>query len=147
MAAYRASGAEIFLPYLLLLKAVAQLENSQTVEAALELVKEALLIANRTGERCFEAELYRLRGECLLYLPSQNRAEPEASFVRALDVARRQAAKLWELRAASSLARLWQNSGKCNEARELLAPVYGWFTEGFDTADLKDAKSLLDQLG
>ena len=94
-----------------------------------------------------DADLHRLRGELLLTRSvSRDAAEAEASFQKSLDVARRQQAKSWELRTATSLARLWRDQGKASEARDLLAPVYGWFTEGFDTADLKDAKALLDEL-
>ena len=93
----------------------------------------------------FEAELHRIIGDALLSMQRQGEAEVE--FTRALDVARAQQAKSWELRAAMSLARLWRDQGKLQQARELLAPVYGWFTEGFDTRDLKDAKALLEELG
>ena len=100
----------------------------------------------RTGVRWIEAELHRLRGELQLALPKPDQSDAEACFGRALAVAREQQAKFWELRAATSLARLWRDQGKRAEARDLLAPVYGWFTEGFDTPDLKDAKALLDEL-
>jgi len=94
-----------------------------------------------------ESEWHRRRGRLALSLPQANSADAEACFRRAVEVARNQGAKTWELRAATSLARLWRDRGKRSEAYDLLAPVYGWFTEGFDTADLKDAKTLLDQLG
>ena len=94
----------------------------------------------------WEAELYRLKGELLLTRSSEHQAEAETCFQQALDVARRQQAKSLELRAAMSLARLWQQQGKRAEAHELLAPIYGWFTEGFDTADLQEAKALLEAL-
>ncbi len=97
--------------------------------------------------RWHEAELHRLKGELLLQLSTDNTAEAEASFRQALDVAHRQQAKSLELRAATSLARLWQSQGKRQEAYDLLAPVYEWFTEGFDTADLQEAKALLDDVG
>jgi predicted ATPase len=93
-----------------------------------------------------EADLYRLKGELLLAQSVENRAEAEAYFRRALEVALRQSAKAFELRAATSLARLWADGGRRDEAHELLAPVYSWFTEGFDTQDLKEARALLDQL-
>jgi predicted ATPase len=96
--------------------------------------------------RWFEAELHRIRGELLRTAHPGATAEAEADFHRAITVARRQDAKLWELRAATSLARLWRDRGKRDEARALVAPVYGWFTEGFDTPDLKEAKALLDEL-
>ncbi len=97
-------------------------------------------------ERWWEAEVCRLRGVLLLRQPGTPQAEAEAWLQRALDVARRQEAKSLELRAAMSLSRLWQQRGKREEARALLAPIYGWFTEGFDTADLREAKALLDEL-
>jgi predicted ATPase len=92
----------------------------------------------------YEAELHRTRGELLISVRDFEGAE--ASFREAIAVARRQNAKLWELRAAMSMARLWRDQGKRDQARDLLAPVYGWFTEGFDTRDLKEAKALLDEL-
>ena len=94
----------------------------------------------------YEAEIHRMAGEIALKSPERDRAKAQAYFERALAVARQQQAKSWELRAAMSMARLWRDQGKRDEARELLAPVYGWFTEGFDTRDLKDAKALLDEL-
>jgi predicted ATPase len=110
----------------------------------LTLLDDAMQIAERTGERWFEAELYRHKGQLLL---RQGRTQAaEELYHRALAIARKQQAKLWELRAAVSLARLRRGQGRLTEARELLAPVYGWFTEGFDTPDLKDAKALLDEL-
>ena len=99
-----------------------------------------------TKERWFEAEANRLAGEFSLKSPEQDAAKAQAYFERALSIARQQQAKSWELRAAMSMARLWRDQGKRDEARELLAPVYGWFTEGFDTLDLKEAKALLDEL-
>jgi predicted ATPase len=116
---------------------------------------EALIVVNNSGERHWEAELYRLKGELLLEQGGTRRqangnrqpwGEAEACFHQALDIARYQQAKSWELRAAMSLSRLWQRQGNRAEARELLAPVYDWFTEGFDTADLQDAKALLAAL-
>jgi predicted ATPase len=97
-------------------------------------------------ERWWEAEIFRLRGVLLLRQTGTPQAEAEAWLQRALDVARRQEARSLELRAAMSLARLWQQQGKRAEARELLAPIYAWFTEGFDTADLREAKALLGEL-
>jgi predicted ATPase len=99
-----------------------------------------------TGERHTEAELHRLKGELLLVQPTDHTTEAEVCFQQALDIARRQQAKSWELRAAMSLSRLWQQQGKRPEAYDLLAPIYGWFTEGFETADLQDAKALLEEL-
>ena len=99
-----------------------------------------------TKESWFEAEVNRIAGEIALKSPEPDAAKAEAYFERALAVARQQQAKSWELRAAMSMARLWRDQGKRDEARDLLAPVYGWFTEGFDTLDLKEAKALLEQL-
>jgi class 3 adenylate cyclase/predicted ATPase len=113
-------------------------------EAALNLLSEALAAVEEMDERMFEAELHRIIGDA--FLSMQRHGEAEVEFTRALAVARRQQAKSWELRAAVSMARLWRDQGKRREARELLGPVYGWFTEGFDTRDLKEAKVLLDEL-
>ena len=99
-----------------------------------------------TGERRWEAEANRIAGEITLKFPEHDTAKAEGYFERALAIARTQQAKSWELRAAMSMARLWRDQGKWDEARDLLAPVYGWFTEGFDTRDLKEAKALLDEL-
>ena len=99
-----------------------------------------------TGERYFAAEVYWLKGELLLQQAIPDEAQAETCWHQALDIARYQQAKSWELRAAVSLARLWQRQGKRVEAYALLAPVYGWFTEGFDTADLQEAQALLDTL-
>jgi predicted ATPase len=99
-----------------------------------------------TKERWCEAEVHRVAGEIALKSPEPDAAKAEAYFERALAVAREQQAKSWELRAAMSMARLWRDQGKRQQARDLLAPVYGWFTEGFDTLDLKQAKAMLDAL-
>ena len=115
----------------------------------LNTLTEALTLVDKAGQRYYEAELHRLRGELLLNAECGVQSAAltlEECFQKALDVARRQQAKSWELRAATSLARLWQQQDKRQEAYELLAPVYGWFTEGFDTADLIDAKALLNEL-
>jgi predicted ATPase len=114
-------------------------------DVGLSSLNEAILMADDTQERVFEAELHRLRGELLVDLG--NIGEAEMALERALTVARNQQARMWELRAAASLARLRRDQGRHAEARDLLAPVYGWFTEGFETPDLKDAKALLDELG
>ena len=105
-----------------------------------------MTLADKTGEHLYEPELYRLKGVLLLQQSSDNQAEAESCFRHALDLARNQQAKSLELRAVMSLSRLWQQQGKRQEAHDLLAPVYHWFTEGFDTADLKDAKALLEAL-
>jgi predicted ATPase len=99
-----------------------------------------------TKEKWFEAEVHRIAGDIALLSPEPDAAKAEAYFERALTVARKQQAKSWELRAAMSMARLWRDQGKVQQAHELLAPVYGWFTEGFDTLDLKEAKALLEEI-
>ena len=99
-----------------------------------------------TKETTFEAEIRRLAGEIALLSPERDAAKAEAYFERAITIAREQQARSWELRAAMSMARLWRDQGKRQQAHDLLAPVYGWFTEGFDTLDLKEAKALLEQL-
>jgi predicted ATPase len=113
---------------------------------ALDLLTEALAIVDRTQERWFEAELHRLRAEALLAILPCESAEAEASLSHALAVAREQEARFWELRAATSLARLWRDQGKRTAARDLLAPIYGCFTEGFDISDVKEAAALLAEL-
>ena len=110
------------------------------------MLDEALEAMQTTEERVYEAEVYRLKGELLLQQSAAQQGEGEESLQQALAVARRQQAKSLELRAATSLSRLWQRQGKHAEARDLLAPIYGWFTEGFDTADLREAKGLLEAL-
>jgi predicted ATPase len=102
--------------------------------------------AETTKERWHEADIHRIAGEITLLSQRPGAANAEAYFERALSVARAQQAKSWELRAAMSMARMWRDQGKHQQARDLLAPVYGWFTEGFDTLDLKEAKSLLHEL-
>ena len=109
-------------------------------------IGEAISTAEDTLEKWWLAEVYRTAGDIALRSASPDGTTAEAYFERALDVARKQQAKSWELRAATSMARLWRDQGKREEARNLLAPVYGWFTEGFDTPVLQDAKALLDQL-
>jgi len=144
LAAYRASGAELWMPHHAALLAKAHDIAGQT-EEALSALDDALQIAGRTGERWLEAELHRHKGQLLRR--HGHTAAAEELYRKALSVSDEQEAKLWQLRAATSLARLWGEHGRRGEARELLAPLYGWFTEGFDTADLKEAKALLDQLG
>ena len=143
--AYRATGAEITRPYYLALLAEAHGVMGQPA-AGLTALAEALTLTDRTSERWYEAEIYRLKGELLLQQSSDNSTEAESCFFHALDIARNQQAKSFELRASTSLARLWHQQGKRQEAHDLLAPVYNWFTEGFDTADLIDAQALLDEL-
>jgi predicted ATPase len=120
-------------------------EIAGQIEEALTLLDDALQTAERTGEHWFAAELNRHKGQLLLRQGHSEAAEE--LYRKALRIAWEQEAKLWELRAAASLARLRRDQGRHAEARDLLAPVYGWFTEGFGTPDLKDAKALLDQFG
>ena len=132
-------------PYYLALLAEASAWAGE-IEQGLTALVEAARIVEETGERRWEAEIYRLTGELTLARRGGDRTEAERWFQRALDVAGCQNAKCLELRAATSLARLWRDRGNRRESRDLLAPIYGWFTEGFDTLDLKQAKFLLDEL-
>jgi predicted ATPase/DNA-binding winged helix-turn-helix (wHTH) protein len=141
--AYRATGAELYMPHFVALLAGA-CEIAGQVEEAVILLDDALQVVERTGERWFAAELNRHKGQLLLRQGHSGGAEE--LYRKALGIAKEQGAKLWELRAATSMARLWRDQGKRNEARDLLAPIYGWFSEGFDTLDLKEAKVLLDEL-
>jgi len=144
MAAWQATGAELTWPLWLALLAEAYGKVGQT-EAGLTALAEALATVHKTGERWWETELHRLKGELLLRRASPTE-EVEVCFRQALEIARRQQARSLELRAATSLSRLWQRQGKGAEARQLLTPIYGWFTEGFDTADLREARALLGAL-
>jgi class 3 adenylate cyclase/predicted ATPase len=143
-ASYRATGQEAWMPFFIGLQAAA-CEMAGQIEESLILSEEAFQIVERTGERWLEAELHRQKGQLLLQ--QGHPAAAEELYRKALRIAREQEAKLWELRAAVSLARLRRDQGRHAEARELLAPVYGWFTEGFATPDLREAKALLDDLG
>jgi class 3 adenylate cyclase/predicted ATPase len=162
LAAYRATGAELLRPYYLALLAEAYVTGGQ-VEEGLKILAEALARVDKTGEHSYEAELYRIKGELSLQsavhsqqseipntqhpTPStQAEAEAEACFLKAIDIARKQQAKSLELRATVSLARLWQQQGKQPTARNMLSTIYNWFTEGFDTKDLREAKTLLAAL-
>jgi predicted ATPase len=145
LATYGTTGAQVLRPYFLAMLARAYGTGGQAEEGRTALA-EALAAVDKTGERLYEAELYRLQGEWLLARSWEHHAEAEACFRHALDLARGQQARSLELRAAMSLARLWRQQGKRAEARDLLGPIYGWFTEGFDTADLREAKVLLDAL-
>jgi predicted ATPase len=145
IAAYRATGAALLVPYYCTVLADVAAHLGHPADGLQALV-EAHTLMEQHEERYWEAEVYRLRGVLLLQQPGASQAEAEAWVQRALDVARRQEAKSLELRAAMSLSRLWQQQGKQAEARELLASVYGWFTEGFDTQDLQEAKGLLEAL-
>jgi class 3 adenylate cyclase/predicted ATPase len=142
-AAYRSTGAEMWTPHHMAILATAY-QIAEQVDDALSQLDDALRIVERTGERWLAAELNRLKGQLLLQRGRNDAAEE--LYRKALSIAVEQEAKLWELRAAASLARLRRDQGRRAEARDLLAPVYGWFTEGFDTADLKETKALLDEL-
>jgi predicted ATPase len=146
LADYRATSADLFSPYFLALLADAHGRADQAA-IGLSLLADTLDGVGRTGVRWIEAELHRLQGELRLALPEPDQSEAEACFLRAIAIAREQQAKLWELRAATSVGRLRAEQGRRGEAHDLLAPIYAWFTEGFDTADLKEAKALLDELG
>jgi predicted ATPase len=142
-AASRAAGAKVWVPSQIALLAAAY-EIAGNVEEALALLDDALKLVEMTGGLWLGAELNRCKGRLLL---AQGHTEAaEEHYRKALGIAEEQGAKLWELRAAASLARLRRDQGRDAEARDLLAPVYGWFTEGFDTPDLKEAKALLDEL-
>ena len=143
---WRASGAEVLVPYCLGLLAETQQALGQIGDALLS-VAEALSIVEKTGNRWYEAELHRLQGELILEQDGKRQPDAEKCFARSiLQVARGQAARSLELRAAMSLSRLWVQSGKLREARGLLEPVFGWFTEGLETEELHAAKVLLDEL-
>jgi predicted ATPase len=116
------------------------------LDDGLSALTEAIAAADEHENRKYEAEAHRLKGEVLLKQDDSNAAEAQGCFQRAVKIAREQSAKSWELRATMSLGRLFAKQGRRDEARAMLAEVYNWFTEGFDTADLKDAKALLDQL-
>jgi predicted ATPase len=145
LSAFRATGAEINRSYFLGMLAEAH-GNMGQPEAGLAALTEALALVDTTGERWYAPELHRLKGALLLQLSSDNKAEAEACFQQSIRIAQSQQARSLELRAATSLARLWQRQGKRQEAYDLLAPVYHWFTEGFDTLDLQEAKALLEEL-
>jgi predicted ATPase len=142
---WRSTGATLFIPWYLsnLARAHAQLGE---VNEAERYIGEAMTTLKTGKENWCDAEVNRTAGEIALLAPTPDTAKGEVYFNRALNVARQQQAKSWELRAAMSMARLWRDQGKRDEARDLLAPIYGWFTEGFDTRDLKEAKALLDEL-
>jgi predicted ATPase len=142
LAAYRAHGP-LHVPASLTLLADAHREVQQP-QNGLRQLEEAITVTDRTQARYYEAEMHRVRGE--LFLSMHDDGAAEASFRKAINVAQHQSARTWELRAAMNLARLWRDHGKLQQARELLAPVYGWFTEGFDTRDLKEAKMSLEEL-
>ena len=146
IAAVLAAGQMVSRPYCLVLLAEAAGHAGQ-VDEGIRLLAEALTAFEANAQGDLLAEAYRLQGELWLRQAPPDAAQAEACFHQALAVAHRQLAKSWELRAATSLSRLWQQQGKRTDAYELLAPIYGWFTEGFDTADLQEAKALLGELG
>src|SRR5262249_52894388 len=160
LAIYQATGTELSKSFFLLLLAEAYRRTGQTAEG-LTLLAEAQEFVGTTGERLYEAELYRLKGELVLQsgvktpksairfgldVPLAMQSEAEACFHKAINIAHRQGAKSLELRAVMGLSRLWQRQGKKKKARQMLAEIYGWFTEGFDTKDLQEAKTLLREL-
>lgn len=151
--AFRDSGAVLMVPWFLGWLASA-LGDAGKTEGGLTTLAEAMDLVSKNGDRHFEAELYRIKGKLLFKSLAQNQLpaigdialEAASCFSSAIEVAQRQQAKFFELRASMGLARLWQQQGKIAEALKMLAKIYGWFTEGFDTADLKEAKALLDEL-
>src|SRR5262245_49676949 len=145
LAARRATGSKLADPYLCTVLANV-CDHLGHTEDGLQALAEAHTQVEQHEERVVEAEIYRLQGVLLLQQTRTPQAEAEVCFHQALEIARRQQAKSLELRAAMSLARLWQQQGQRTAAYELLAPIYGWFTEGFDTADLQEAKALLEEL-
>jgi adenylate cyclase len=145
LAASRANGYELMRPYFLTLLADACIASGR-LDDGHEALTGALAVAKEHADRHNESEIYRLKGELLLRQNDLNGAEPQDCFEHAIKIARRQNTKSWELRAMTSLARLLDRQGRRAEARAMLADIYNWFVEGFDTADLKDAKALLEQL-
>jgi predicted ATPase len=144
-ALWHATGSTVWTPLHLLSLAQAHAQVGQ-MDDARRSIGEAMTAVETTREKWCEAEIHRVAGETALMSSEPDTAKAEAHFERALAVARQQQAKSWELRAAMSLARLWRDQGKVRQAREVLASVYGWFTEGFDTRDLKEPKNLLEEL-
>jgi class 3 adenylate cyclase/predicted ATPase len=145
IAAWRSAGRTLTMPRCLLYLAGAHADLGK-IDDASRCIRDALAVIDETKENLWEAEANRMAGEIALKPPQRDETKAQAYFEHALSVARQQQAKSWELRAAVSIARLWRDQGKRDEARDLLAPIYGWFTEGFDTRDLKEAKKLLDEL-
>jgi predicted ATPase len=145
LAAERSIGGTAYQPWWLANRSVAYATLGD-FEAAWSSIDEAMTAVETVKEKWFEADIHRTAGEIARMRADPDLAKAEAYFKQALAVARAQQAKSWELRAATSMARLWREQGKRDEAHALLAPIYGWFTEGFDTLDLKEAKVLLDEL-
>ena len=142
---YRSTGATLFTPIYLSYLAKAYADTGE-FDHARRWITEATTVVGKTKERWWEAEIHRIAGEIALLSPERDALKAQSCFERALEIARAQQARSWELRAAMSLARLWRDQGRRAEAHDLLAPVYAWFTEGFDTLDLKEAKALLEEL-
>jgi predicted ATPase len=142
---WRSTGSTLLMPFNLSCLARAYAELGK-FDDAWRCIGEAMKTIETTQERLWQAEIHRMAGEIALLAPEPDAAKAEAYFERALAVARGQQAKSWELRAAMRMARLWRDQGKWDEARDLLAPIYGWFTDGFDTLDLREAKALLGEL-
>jgi predicted ATPase len=142
---WHATGTTVWMPTYLSYLTRGHAELRQFDDAS-RCIGEAMTMVQTTSESWYEAEVNRIAGEIALLSPQRDAAKAEEHFERALGIARRQQAKSWELRASMSLARLWRDQGKVQQARELLAPVYAWFTEGFDTRDLKEAMALLKEL-
>ena len=145
IAGYQSTGSTNWMPWYLSHWAIVNAEIGQ-IDNAWRCIGEAMTGVVTTKEKWCEAEVHRTAGEIAITSPKPDASQAQAYFERALAVARQQQAKSLELRAAMSMARLWRDQGKVQKARELLAPVYGWFTEGFDTRDLKEAKALLEEL-
>jgi predicted ATPase len=145
LSAWHATGTTVWMPTYLSYLTRAYVELGQFDEAS-RCIEEAMIAVQTTSENWYEADLHRMAGEIALTSPKPDAVQAEANFERSLAVARQQQAKSWELRAAMSMARLWRSQGKVQQARELIAPVYGWFTEGLDTRDLKEAQALLEEL-
>jgi predicted ATPase len=143
--ALQSTGTTLWMPRSKTLLAFAHVHAGE-IENAWRCIDDAIIAVETTKERWFEAEVYRMAGEITVLEPEPDAAKAEAHFERALCIAREQKAKAWELRAAMDMARLWRDQDKRLQGYELLAPVYGWFTEGFDTLDLKQAKKLLEEL-
>lgn len=141
----RTMASQIVQPYFLALLAEAYAKAGQS-EEGLTVMAEAMAGVRQRGDRFYEAELHRLKGELLLALSAENRAEAEGCFRQSIEVARQQGAKSLELRAVMSFCRLLQQQGRSEEGRQMLSEVYNWFTEGFDTLDLVEAKELLEEL-
>ncbi len=142
---YETIGTRLYREWYLTLLAEVYGHNGQP-DAGLDILAEVMALVRGAGGTIWDAELNRLQGELLLQQSPDNASESESCFRQAISISKNQRAKSWELRASTSLAKLWQQQDKRQEAYDLLAPVYGWFTEGFDTADLIDAKRLLDEL-